>query len=120
MDLKNYLLEYVSSGRRKRIGIPVEPDTVLKPGDTVRIKDGKWFDSLEKDSKGDGVVVNKPGDTEMFTEPMTEYLGKKVIVTAVFSKNNAKRSVRYFVCPAEGDNQEELDWIFTNEMLEYI
>lgn len=123
MDLKNYLLEYVSSGRRRNKNIPVEPDTILKVGDIVRIKDLDWYDSLEKDDGGNALVVNGTGDSddsEVFVEPMKEYLGKKVTIAKVFSRNSIRKAVRYSVRLAEGESRKELDWVFTNGMLEYI
>ena len=124
MDLKNYLLEYVSSGRgRKKSGIPVEPDTILKVGDVVRIKDEDWFSSLEKNRSGYGIVSGsiKNHDLVLFTERMTKYLGKTVVIRHVYPKNNVTKVLQYGVeLYEEGEEPKAIDYVFTNEMLEYI
>jgi hypothetical protein len=118
MDLKNYLLEYVSSGRRKK-SIPVEPDTVLKVGDVVRIKDEKWFDSLEKDSGGYG-LINSGDTTISFTPTMKKYLGYTVEIVKSYRKFGYGEP-RYKVRLYDGGNSREIeDYVFSNEMLEYI
>lgn len=115
MDLKNYLLEYVSSGRRKK-NIPVEPDTVLKVGDIVRIRDEEWFDSLEKDSYGYG-IVRYNGTTISFSPTMAKYLGCTVEIVELSRKSGYPRyRVRLY---NDGNSRELDDYVFSNEMLEY-
>ena len=120
MDLKNYLLEYVSSGRRKlNSSHPVEPDTILKAGDIVRIKDKEWFDSLEKMSGGTRIVHS--GDTTIsFTHTMAKYLGYKVVIVntrQMYGYLEPRYRVR--LCD-DGNSRELVGYVFSNEMLEYI
>jgi hypothetical protein len=122
MNLKNYLLEYVSSGRGKK-NIPVEPDTILKVGDVVRVKDEKWFDSLEKNRSDYGIVSGsvKNHDLVIFTRRMTKYLGKTVIIRHVYKKTPVIKVLQYGVdLYEEGEEPKPIDYVFTNEMLEYI
>jgi hypothetical protein len=118
MDLKNYLLEYVSSGRGKK-NIPVEPDTILKVGDVVRIKDEKWFDSLEKDGGGYGLIRTDDA-TISFTRTMTKYLGCTVEIVKSYRKfgyGEPRYKVRLYNV---GNTREIEDYVFCNDMLEYI
>ena len=128
MNLKNYLLEYVSSGRRKRIDTSVEPDTVLKPGDIVRIKDEKWFDSLKKSNGNGQASVDKDGVVMWFSQAMTEFLGEKVVIVRVPDKDdrhdgnyhNGNFYPIYKVELADGSNSDIGKFLFTNDMLEYV
>lgn len=117
MDLKNYLLEYVSSGRRrKKIGTPVEPYTWLSVGDEVMVKDEEWLDSLEKDSDGDGIINYKNAGSIIFTGTMKRYLGERVIISNVIPGKIPRYNVRL---PDKNPSPVEL-FVFTNEMLEYL
>lgn len=110
---------YVSSGRgRKKSGIPVEPDAVLKVGDIVRIKDEKWFDSLETMDCIHNFGYIYYGNTSVAVTPtMTQYLGCTVEITM---QADFVHYTGYKVKLANGDSREIEGYLFTNEMLEYI
>jgi hypothetical protein len=117
MNLKNYLLEYVSSGRSKRIksGHPVESDTLLTVGDILRVKDMEWFDSLEKDDYGEGVIRYGKGYI-LFTRSMIKYLDEKVVIQKVMEGNIPRYNVSLL-----GKKDSIIgQYTFTNDMLEYI
>ena len=123
MDLKNYLLEYVSSGRGRVWDKNIPKDTVLEVGTVVRIKDEDWFSSLEKNNSGYGIVSGsiKNNDLVLFTGRMTKYLGKTVIIRHVYKKNSVRKVLLYDVdLYEEGEEPKVIDYVFTNEMLEYI
>lgn len=123
MDLKNYLLEYVSSGRGRVLDKNIPKDTVLEVGTVVRVKDEDWFSSLEKNHSGYGIVSGsiKNHDLVLFTERMTNYLGKTVVIRHVYPKNNVTKVLQYGVdLYEEGEKPKAIDYVFTNEMLEYI
>lgn len=121
MDLKNYLLEYVSSGRRRKKNIPVEPDKVLNDGDVVRIKDKEWLETLRSDTTG-WRYIDYPGvKTISFTPVMANYLGREVMVVKSMVDNSGW--VRYKVRLTDGNSRDNNiigNFVFTNEMLEYI
>ena len=126
------LILYVSSGRRKsNSGHPVEPDAVLEVGDVVRIKDEKWFDSLEKDWSGDGIVEGC--GFLLFTTEMKCLLGKTVRVSGIEIRECDKGPVPTYqmecVVGADGNIDETIREAcilrlkfssLSNEMLEYI
>jgi len=97
----------------------IEPFVVLKVGDVVRIKDKKWFDSLEHDEYGYGLV--KDGEIYLsFTTRMQEYLGEVVKITKV-KFNQTTNSPRYYVGLVDRKDFYYLDmYVFSNEMLEYL
>lgn len=102
----------------KHAGDPVESDTVLKIGDMVRIKDKEWFDSLNKDKDGDGLVtceINNEDHT-FFTKAMTKWLGKEIVIRKVFDNDWPC----YIIALAENNKDIIEGYLFTNEMLEYI
>ena len=126
------LILYVSSGRRKsNSGHPVEPDAVLEVGDIVRIKDNKWFDSLEKNGCGDGMV--KDHSFLLFTTEMKCLLGVEVRISGINIREGENGPVPTYqmecAVGTDGKNGETIseDCIcclmfsnFSNEMLEYI
>lgn len=125
MNLKNYLLEYVSSGRRKRFGIPVEPGTILKSGEVVRIKDEKWFNSLKKSNGNGQASVDKDGVVMWFSRDMTEFLGDEVVITRLAEKTDYDYHYGNFyplykVELADGRNSDIGKFLFTNDILEYV
>lgn len=103
----------------RHTGYPVESDTVLEIGAIVRIKDKEWFDSLNKDRIGNGIV--KDGEVNLsVTTCMQKYLGEVVKITKV-KFNQISKSPRYSVELEDRKDCNDLDiYVFCNEMLEYI
>ena len=115
MDLKNYLLEYVSSGRRNK-NIPVEPDTALKVGEIVRIKDEEWFDSLEKDDSGI-MYINYPETVVLIPSAIREYSGYTVEISK--RKITEGGLMLYHIKSFNTNDKRIKSFVVTNDMLEY-
>lgn len=109
----------------KHGGDPVESDTVLEIGDTVRIKDKEWFDSLKENEYGAGkiVSVDKNGVRMYFgTTGMQKVLGCEATIKKICDKNEYNGDF-YPVYRLELLNKTDNDikrYLFTNEMLEYV
>ena len=97
----------------------IDPEVILKVGDVVRIKDKEWFDSIEHDRFGYGLV--KDGVVNLSVTPcMQKFLGEVVKITKV-KFNPKSKSPRYSVELVNGKNSNDLDiYVFCNDMLEYL
>ena len=120
--LKEYLSTKVAKPIDKKSHTDIDPEVVLKVGDIVRIKDKEWFDSLEHDRFGYGLVKDGVDGVVNLsvTTCMQQYLGEIVKITKV-KFNPKSKSPRYSVELANGKNSNDLDiYVFSNEMLEYL
>lgn len=118
-NLNEWLSTKVVKPIDKKSHNDIDPEVVLKVGDIVRIKDKEWFDSLEHDNFGYGLV--KDGEFYLsFTTRMQEYLGEIVKITKV-KFNQVTKSPRYCVELVSRKDSNDLDiYIFSNDMLEYL
>lgn len=118
--MKNTQHKYLSNKVVNPIDVKsIEPFVVLKVGDIVRIKDKEWFDSLEHNNVGYGLV--KDGDHYLsITARMQECLGEVVKIRKV-TFNPQTKSPRYYVELVNRTDSNYLGgYAFCNDTLEYL